>query len=311
MVTMEEDSGEDQQDLRLTSMPRIALTAAIASVLALTTAAPAPASQLIPSPAAAIHDEPPIYYNGCHSWPPRTDPRACTFTHPRSKRTAMLFGDSHAAHWFGAVRGVSRNQGWRFLSLTKSSCPAADVYVRRYRVSTFHSSCRPWRKNVFGKFRRGGYGKVDVIVMSSWHFHQVTSRAYGPVTRGQRRAELWRKGMNRTLKVLTRNAGQIIVLRDSPQLPGGMRGYWSCIARNQSTPRRCGTSTKKALSAKLWRVEKQVAAKYPTVQTIDLSTPFCKGGFCSPVDGVTSLSRTTTTSTRPTCSGTSSRCYDH
>ncbi len=246
---------------------------------------PAGASHLIPSPAAAIHDEPPIYYNGCHSWPPRTAPLACTYSHPKGKRTVMLLGDSHAAHWFGAVRGVSRHQGYRFLSLTKSSCPAVDVFVRRYRVSTFHTSCRPWRKNVFAKMRRGGYGRLDVIVMSSWHFHQVTAGAGGPVVRGARRAQMWRTGMSRTLKVLTRNAGQVIILRDSPQLPGGMQGYWRCIANNQHAPRRCGTSVKKALSARLWRVEKQVAAKFPTVSAVDLSTPFCKGGFCSPVDG--------------------------
>lgn len=243
------------------------------------------AAALVPSPSAAIHDEPPIYYNGCHSWPPNTEPKACTYGHPKAKRTVMLFGDSHAAHWFGAVRGVADGQGWRFLSLTKSSCPAVSVSVRRYRVSEFHSSCNPWRKNVFAKMGGGGYGKLDVVVMSSWHFHQVADRPYGRVVHGEQRARLWRKGMERTLKVLTSNARQVVILRDSPQLPGGMHGYWRCIAAHAGSPRVCGTTVGKALSARTWRMERQVAKRFDNVQTVDLSTPFCTGGFCSPVDG--------------------------
>ncbi len=265
-------------------MRRFALLATIMAIVLATGALPA-AAKLIPSVPNAIHDEPPIYYNGCHSWPPHTEPRACTYAHAKSRKTVMLFGDSHAAHWFGAVEGIAKGQGWRMLSLTKSSCPAADVFVRRYRVSSFHTSCRPWRKNVFAKMRHHGYGKLDVVVVSNWHFHQVLNRAYGSTVRGEQRVQLWKRGMKRTLTVLTRNAGQVVLLRDSPQLPGGMNGYWNCIAAHQETPRRCGTTVGKALSKSLWQAEQQVAARFPTVRTVDLSTPFCKGGFCSPVDG--------------------------
>jgi hypothetical protein len=249
------------------------------------TLAPATADHLIPSPAAAVRDEPPIYYNGCHSWPPHTRPLACTYGRATADKTVMLFGDSHAAHWFGAVRGVAQRERWRMLSLTKSSCPAADVFVRRYRDSVFHTSCRPWRTNVFRTFRKGGYGQVDVAVMSSWHFHQVLTRRNGKVTRGEQRARLWKAGMMRTLQVVSRHADQVIILRDSPQLPGGMQGYWRCIAANQHTPRRCGTTVRNALSARIWKAESDAAQQFDNVATLDLSTPFCAKGFCSPVDG--------------------------
>jgi hypothetical protein len=64
-----------------------------------------------------------------------------------------------------------------------------------------------------------------------------------------------------------------------------MHGYWRCIAGNQHHPRRCGTSAQRALSATLWRAEREAAARFRNVTAVDLSTPYCEGGFCSPVDG--------------------------
>ncbi len=241
-----------------------------------------PAPRLYPSPAVAKHAEPPIYSNGCHSWPPRTAPKACVYGKKKASKTVMLFGDSHAAHWFGAVRDIADHKKYRMLSVTKSSCPAANLHVRRYRVSTPHTSCYPWRQKVFKKLKAHAWGQVDVAVISSWHFHQVLSR--GHLLKGSARAKEWERGINKTLKVLSKSANQVILLRDSPQMPGGMNGYWRCIERNKSTPNKCGRPTKKALSGKIWRIEKRAAARYSSVTAVDLSTAFCEGRFCSPVN---------------------------
>jgi hypothetical protein len=243
----------------------------------------APQPRLYPSPGVAKHAEPPIYGNGCHSWPPRTAPTACVYGAKKAKKTVMLFGDSHAAHWFGAVRDISDSKRYRMLSVTKSSCPAANLNVRRYRVSSPHTSCSPWRKNVFKQLKKGAWGRINVAVVSSWHFHQVLSR--GRLLKGPARTAEWERGINKTLRILSKTADQVVLLRDSPQMPGGMNGYWRCIENNKSQPDKCGRPTKQALSGKIWNVEKRAAKKYPSVTAVDLSTPFCGGSFCGPVKG--------------------------
>jgi hypothetical protein len=245
----------------------------------------APTLRLYPSPGVAQNAEPPIYGNGCHSWPPRTAPTACTYGAKKASKTVMLFGDSHAAHWFGAVRDLSDSKRYRMLSVTKSSCPAANLHVRRYRVAAPHTSCSPWRKNVFKKLKANAWGRIDVAVISSWHFHQVLSK--GRLLTGAARTAQWERGISKTLRVLSKTTDQVVLLRDSPQMPGGMNGYWRCIEKNQSRPDRCGGATKKALSNKIWKVEKRAASQYPSVTTADLSKPFCGGSFCGPVkDGM-------------------------
>lgn len=239
--------------------------------------------RLYPSPNQAKSAEPPIYSNGCHSWPPRTAAKACVYGAKKSNKTVMLFGDSHAAHWFGGIRDIADQNRYRMLSVTKSSCPAADLRVRRYRGKQVHTSCFPWRQNVFKKLNSQAWGDIDVAVISSWHFHQVLGR--GKLLKGASRQAEWTRAINRTLSVLSANVDQVIVLRDSPQMPRGMNGYWRCIAKNQARPKRCGTATSKALPAGIWGIEKYAAARFPNVKAVDLSTQFCGGSFCSPVDG--------------------------
>lgn len=239
--------------------------------------------RLHPSPSQAKDAEPPIYANGCHSWPPRTAAKACAYGAKKSNETVMLFGDSHAAHWFGGVRDIADQNRYRMLSVTKSSCPAVDLRVRRYRAKQVHTSCFPWRQNVFRKLKAQSWGNINVAVISSWHFHQVLGK--GKLLRGSARNAEWTRAIDRTLSLLSANVDQVILLRDSPQMPRGMNGYWRCIAKNQARPARCGTATSKALPAGIWRIEKASAAKFPNVKAVDLSTPFCGGSFCSPADG--------------------------
>ncbi|MFA7267576.1 MAG: SGNH hydrolase domain-containing protein [Candidatus Nanopelagicales bacterium] len=274
------------------SAPAIAVTTDAASTPRAESVALAPKDRahsilsprrLHPSPSQAKGAEPPIYSNGCHSWPPRTAAKACVYGAKKSTKTVMLFGDSHAAHWFGGVRDIADQNRYRMLSVTKSSCPAADLRVRRYRAKQVHTSCFPWRQNVFRKLKAQSWGDINVAVVSSWHFHQVLGKR--KLLRGPARDAEWRRAIDRTLSLLSASVDQVILLRDSPQMPRGMNGYWRCIAKNQARPKRCGTATSKALPGGIWRIEKASAATFPNVKSVDLSTQFCGGSFCSPADG--------------------------
>ncbi len=240
-----------------------------------------------PSYYSAIHDEPVIYANGCHARRDVVVPRPCTFANSSAKRTVLLFGDSHAAHWFGAVLKGANNQGWRMRSLTKSGCPATAISVRRYKTSYPYPQCNLWRSRALTALENGAFGRVDVVVVSNWHFHQALTKATstGRVLTGAERRERWERGMRTTLRRLLGGAKQVVLLRDSPDLPGDTLGAQRCFrAYGLAAQSKCGTTVRRALSAGTWAAERRAAASFPgRVVTVDLSRPTCTDGWCGPV----------------------------
>ncbi len=194
----------------------------------------------------ALREKPIIYDNGCHQWRPSKNPVACIYGHTKKPRgTVILFGDSHAAHWFNVVNTAAKRQKWKMLSVTKSSCPANSLFVRRYRQHQPYGECKAWRQRVFRKLANGELGTVDAVVMSSWDFHQVLDRNKRVLT-GKSRAAEWQAGTEATLRRLTKHVKTVYVLRDSPQLPGGTLGFQRCVRGNVNNPARCGTTVKRA-----------------------------------------------------------------
>ena len=51
----------------------------------------------------------------------------CEYGDVDSKRSIVLYGDSHAAQWLPALEIVGREHGFKIVSLTKSACPSAEV----------------------------------------------------------------------------------------------------------------------------------------------------------------------------------------
>ena len=241
----------------------------------------------IPSYAVAAHDEPVTYRNGCHAWRSVTHPRACTIVHARAGRTVLLFGDSHAAHWYAAVRAAAQQQRWRMLYLTKSSCPAADVAVRGYKLTSDYPQCSTWRGRALRHLAANRWGRVDVAVLSNWHFHTVLSSPHGERLTGHRKVDAWEAGMRRTLASVLRGASQVVLLRDSPDLPGDATTARACYRRwGKAAQRRCGAPVSRALRVRMWNAERRAAAAFPgRVVTVDLTTSTCRGGWCGPIDG--------------------------
>jgi hypothetical protein len=241
--------------------------------------------QTIPSAAVAAHDEPITYSNGCHAGGNVTVPKPCTFGNPHGTRTILLFGDSHAAHWHAAVIASAAAHGWRVLTLTKSSCPAASISVSRYKKPTPYPECSAWRAAALAKLRVHAWGRIDVVVVSNWHFHQVLSSVRGHVLTGAARATTWQNGMRRTLAALLGAASQVVLLRDSPQMPFAAGAAKACYARYRTAAGpHCGTTKAKALNLPTWRAELAAAASFPgRVVPYDLTSATCSPTWCGPV----------------------------
>jgi len=112
-------------------------------------------ANLAPPLSEVFADEPMIYDLGCHDYDDNT-PRVCRFGDPSSLTRIALVGDSHAAQWFEPIREMSAQQGWFFISATRSGCSALGKFSPE--------RCRPWYENLWKLLSQEG---VRTVVLSS------------------------------------------------------------------------------------------------------------------------------------------------
>ena len=65
----------------------------------------------------------------------------------------MLIGDSHAAQWVPAFEQLASEAGIRFIPMTKSRCPFAEVRVDVPALNREYTECVTWRDNLVTTLR--------------------------------------------------------------------------------------------------------------------------------------------------------------
>jgi len=102
---------------------------------------------------AAQNDLAPIYAAGCHADYQQIESKGCRFGDLDANRVIVLFGDSHAAHWFGAIERFSLKAGFKLVVHTKSGCPSFIIEPFDTSLGRFYHECTIWRENVFKKIK--------------------------------------------------------------------------------------------------------------------------------------------------------------
>ena len=165
---------------------------------------------------ASIELRPTPYEDGCHLNYHESVSPICEFGKIDSKKTVVLYGDSHAVQWFPALEKLAVEKSFKLITLTKSACPSIDVV--RESVGAFRmSNCATWRENAIARIAKA---KPDLIILSSFeHF----------VPEGDPRKveQWWAAGSNRTYRTLQPLASKIVYLLDTP-LP--KRNIPDCLA---------------------------------------------------------------------------------
>ena len=192
-----------------------------------------------------------------------------------ANRTVALVGDSHAAHWRGALEVVAQARGWRGFSLTRSGCPlsAAPPDLPKAR----RASCRQWRRAVRRWFTR--HPQVRTVFVSQLSGVGVR------VPAGRNRREYQVQGYIRAWRTLPRTVHQIIVLRD---VPFSTDNSPLCIERAIRRGRRAGVACAVSRSKAVRRDPAARAARRrgtPRVHLIDLTPFMCSPRLCFPVVG--------------------------
>ncbi|MEV5384459.1 acyltransferase family protein [Streptomyces sp. NPDC052721] len=145
-----------------------------------------------------------VYRDNCHVDYTATRSPICVYGDRSSDKVVVLFGDSHAAQWFPATERLSRQYGWKLVSLTKASCKTADITIVNHHRP--YERCDIWRKNSLERI--ASLDPILVVVSSS----EAGEPAEG-VTDTPRS---WAAGYERVYRRLVATAGHVAVLLDNP-----------------------------------------------------------------------------------------------
>jgi len=210
---------------------------------------------------------PVIYAMGCDDWYFSSIVRPCVFGDGESEKTAVLFGDSVGVQWFSALATHLIGHGWRFIVLTKSSCPLVDEPWFYPRIGEEYTVCNDWRNSAI-EFVNGV--NPDVLFMGSAAEYGFSSSQ-------------WQNGTKRIVRQLSENTGNIYIISSSFRLP--FDGP-SCVARKQWQPgflsnlNTCETSASSALDQALAADMTWVASEFGNVGILDLNPLICPDNKC-------------------------------
>jgi hypothetical protein len=97
--------------------------------------------------------KPLINFDGCHIAIGQTVSPRCEYGDVSSKKTIVLYGDSHAAQWFPALDLIGKKRGIKIVSLTKSACPSAEV-IKELSSQYDVADCQAFRDSSIARIQK-------------------------------------------------------------------------------------------------------------------------------------------------------------
>ncbi|MCC6201831.1 MAG: acyltransferase [Gammaproteobacteria bacterium] len=143
----------------------------------------------------------------CHLQFRETDQPECRYGAKHGKRTLVLFGDSHARHWFPAFERLAHEHEWTIHTWTKSACPSIDVSTYLKNLGRTYRECATWREAIMDRLRKM---HPDLVILAN-----AESYVRDPSADGVDPAKWW-AGLERTLASLDREGIPTLILGDTP-----------------------------------------------------------------------------------------------
>jgi len=233
------------------------LIESVHEVLASGAAVDAVPNNLRPSIAAAVDDKAQIYDDGCVNIGVDADVHDCRYGASGGEFTMVLYGDSHAAHWFPAFHEIANDRGINFVVLTKGGCPTANVAIL---TAILAQQCPIWRDAAIEYMTEL---QPDLIVMTASHDYPNSS-------------EEWSAGMAETVDLVLPATPRLVMLGDNPNakdLPS------NCLSRNLFSASVCSNTRSAAISQDRIDIEYSIATQR-SLEFIDTTDWFCTASTC-------------------------------
>jgi SGNH domain (fused to AT3 domains) len=172
----------------------------------------------------------------------------CVYGAPASRRTVVLFGDSHALQWFPALDHAARNHRWRLESLTKTTCPPVQLSFWSPVLGRPYRECDQWRANMLQRIRAE---RPALVVLGA-------ARHYGEVYHFQVYGSAWVSGLARMVRQVRATGAQVVVLGPTPKPKVDVP---DCLSRHLHNAVACTTSRRVAVDADGMRLERRAVLR--------------------------------------------------
>ncbi len=226
---------------------------------------------------SAVEDVPKVYANGCHADFAQVETPECVFGDADADFTVVLFGDSHAAQWFPALESLAKKNRWRLVSLTKSACPSFLFEPYSGSPSATYEECTAWREQSFDRI---GRIHPDVTIIASSSRYEIK----GAETAAQE-GRLMAEGIEKSLARLNGTTGQIIVMRDTPELDFNAP---TCLSmanwKDRDADQSCALNPPDQIEDFIRQVDKRTIEKHDDIHLIDMTEAICPSGEACVVD---------------------------
>ena len=214
-------------------------------------------NNLRPSIATAVDDKAEIYDDGCVNIGVDPEVHDCRYGSSGGDFTMVLYGDSHAAHWFPALHEIANDRGINFVVLTKGGCPTANVAIP---TAILAQQCPIWRDAAIEYMVDL---QPDLVVMTASHDYPNSS-------------EEWSAGMAETVDRVIAVTSRLVMLGDNPNardLPS------NCLSRNLFSASVCSNTRSAAVSQDRIDIEYSIATQR-SIEFIDTTDWFCTENIC-------------------------------
>jgi hypothetical protein len=229
-----------------------------------------------PTPREAEDQRSRMYADGCHLERRDTESPECVYGNPSSKTTVVLFGDSHAMHWFPALNALAKEHNWRLVGLSKAGCPPAEVHRYNAALRREYSECVTWRERTLKRITEEERPSMVVTSMLN---------PYGVMEDGKRLGreaseKVLEEGYVSTLERLRRTGAEVVIIKD---VPHAHKDIPECISRALDHLEDCAIPRSKAFNYP--PVNDRAAAKVEEVHLIDPTAVLCLEQVCPAVIG--------------------------
>jgi len=238
-----------------------AITRQMPATLAADAAYPGPAAlldgaqvpegvEIRPAATQLLRDRAVVYDSGCHQSQRESEALTCEFGDPDGEVTVALVGSSHSVNWLPAFDLLGQRNGWKIISITKSSCGFRNAPS---------GTCGEWHENVLDYLATH---PVDVVAIGE-NAGRETSRE-----EQERIAERWSRIADLGLPILA--------IKPIPHLETEPA---DCLPDNIE---RCTIPRSEAMRADTIGLAVDTV---PGVMVVDMDDAICAPDTCGPVVG--------------------------
>jgi hypothetical protein len=238
-------------------------------------------ANLTPPLATATEDEPRIYADKCSGgFTDAEVKKPCAYGDLAASRTVVLFGDSHAAHWFPAMEQVARDNGWRLVVVTKAACSAASVRIFQAKLNRPFNECVAWREAAWEHI--AALEPAMVVMASAAAGGTLVDDSGATMTDPTYADRTWVDGWVRSAGRLAATGARVVLIEDTPYQAGDTV---ECLSVHVADPSACVVRAAAALPQPERRRAVAAALRAKGVTIVDPLPWFCTPRACPVIVG--------------------------